>query len=222
MRHQNHHHFRVFLAKAGVKEMAGMVFLEEIRKTFTPIKNRRDDESFPLAAAFLLTRRYVKAQKPDDLATVIFSSGSTGAPKGVMLSHRNIAANVEGIGQVIQFTASDRIMGVLPLFHSFGFTGTLWLPLLAGFGVVYHPNPTDAKTIGETVQKYQATLLISTPTFYAGYLRRCTREQFAIAAILNRRRGKAARANRQRVSRKIRHRPSWKATAAPSSRRWSP
>jgi acyl-[acyl-carrier-protein]-phospholipid O-acyltransferase/long-chain-fatty-acid--[acyl-carrier-protein] ligase len=110
---------------------------------------------------------------------VIFSSGSTGAPKGVMLSHRNIAANVEGIGQVIQFTASDRIMGVLPLFHSFGFTGTLWLPLLAGFGVVYHPNPTDAKTIGETVQKYQATLLISTPTFYAGYLRRCTREQFA-------------------------------------------
>ena len=70
-------------------------------------------------------------------------------------------------------------MGVLPLFHSFGFTGTLWLPLLAGFGVVYHPNPTDAKTIGETVQKYQATLLISTPTFYAGYLRRCTREQFA-------------------------------------------
>jgi acyl-[acyl-carrier-protein]-phospholipid O-acyltransferase/long-chain-fatty-acid--[acyl-carrier-protein] ligase len=126
-----------------------------------------------------LTRRYVKAQKPDDLATVIFSSGSTGAPKGVMLSHRNIAANVEGIGQVIQFTASDRIMGVLPLFHSFGFTGTLWLPLLAGFGVVYHPNPTDAKTIGETVQKYQVTLLISTPTFYAGYLRRCTREQFA-------------------------------------------
>ena len=125
-----------------------------------------------LLPPFLLTRRYVKAQKPDDLATVIFSSGSTGAPKGVMLSHRNIAANVEGIGQVIQFTASDRIMGVLPLFHSFGFTGTLWLPLLAGFGVVYHANPTDAKTIGETVQKYQVTLLISTPTFYAGYLRR--------------------------------------------------
>jgi acyl-[acyl-carrier-protein]-phospholipid O-acyltransferase/long-chain-fatty-acid--[acyl-carrier-protein] ligase len=70
-------------------------------------------------------------------------------------------------------------MGVLPLFHSFGFTGTLWLPLLVGFGVVYHPNPTDAKTIGETVQKYQATLLISTSTFYAGYLRRCTKEEFA-------------------------------------------
>jgi acyl-[acyl-carrier-protein]-phospholipid O-acyltransferase/long-chain-fatty-acid--[acyl-carrier-protein] ligase len=80
---------------------------------------------------------------------------------------------------VIHFTPKDRIRGVLPLFHSFGFTGTLWLPLLAGFGVVYHPNPMDAKTIGETVQKYKATLLISTPTFYAGYLRRCSVEEFA-------------------------------------------
>jgi acyl-[acyl-carrier-protein]-phospholipid O-acyltransferase/long-chain-fatty-acid--[acyl-carrier-protein] ligase len=67
----------------------------------------------------------------------------------------------------------------LPLFHSFGFTGTLWLPLFAGFGAVYHPNPTDAKTIGTTIQKYQATLFISTSTFYASYLRRCTKEEFA-------------------------------------------
>ena len=110
---------------------------------------------------------------------MIFSSGSTGVPKGVMLSHHNILANVESIAQVIQFTPKDRIMGVLPLFHSFGFTGTLWLPVLTGFGAVYHPNPTDAKTIGETIQKYQATLFISTSTFYAGYLRRCTKEEFA-------------------------------------------
>jgi acyl-[acyl-carrier-protein]-phospholipid O-acyltransferase/long-chain-fatty-acid--[acyl-carrier-protein] ligase len=110
---------------------------------------------------------------------VIFSSGSTGQPKGVMLSHHNIISNIEGIQQVIQFNGGDRIMGVLPLFHSFGFTGTLWLPLLAGFGVVYHPNPTDAKTIGETIKKYRATLFISTPTFYAGYTRRCAPEEFA-------------------------------------------
>ena len=96
-----------------------------------------------------------------------------------MLSHHNIVSNVEGICQVIQFTKRDRILGVLPFFHSFGFTATIWLPLIAGFGAVYHPNPMDAKTIGETVQKYQATLLISTPTFYAGYLRRCSVEEFA-------------------------------------------
>jgi acyl-[acyl-carrier-protein]-phospholipid O-acyltransferase / long-chain-fatty-acid--[acyl-carrier-protein] ligase len=169
---------RVFLSKANLENFDGMVFLEDTRKTFGGL-----DKTLALLTALLparwLKRRYARDQKPADLATVIFSSGSTGAPKGVMLSHFNIVSNVEGIAQVVQFTPKDRIMGVLPLFHSFGFTGTLWLPLLVGFGVVYHPNPTDAKTIGETVQKYQTTLLISTSTFYAGYLRRCTKEEFA-------------------------------------------
>jgi acyl-[acyl-carrier-protein]-phospholipid O-acyltransferase/long-chain-fatty-acid--[acyl-carrier-protein] ligase len=96
-----------------------------------------------------------------------------------MLSHRNILANIESVRQVIHFTPSDRLMGVLPLFHSFGFSISLWLPLVTGFGAVYHPNPMDAKTIGETVQKYKATFLVSTPTFYAGYMRRCTPQEFA-------------------------------------------
>ncbi|MBF8301223.1 MAG: AMP-dependent synthetase and ligase, partial [Acidobacteria bacterium] len=112
-------------------------------------------------------------------ATVIFSSGSTGNPKGVMLSHRNVLANVEGIAEVYEMTDDDRMMGVLPLFHSFGFTGSIWLPLLIGFGVVYHPNPLDGGTIGEMVQKYRATIVISTPSFCLGYARKCSVEQFA-------------------------------------------
>jgi acyl-[acyl-carrier-protein]-phospholipid O-acyltransferase/long-chain-fatty-acid--[acyl-carrier-protein] ligase len=170
---------RVFLSKANLETIDGMVFLEEIRKTFSPLQKIAAALTAFVAPPSWLTRRYLRSQKPRDLATVIFSSGSTGAPKGVMLSHFNVVSNIEGIRQVIPFTGADRIMGVLPLFHSFGFTGTLWLPLLAEFGVVYHPNPTDAKTIGETVQKYHATLLISTPTFYAGYQRRCSKEEFA-------------------------------------------
>jgi len=170
---------RLFLSKASLEPIGGMVFLEEVRKTFTPAQKISTLVKAALLPARWLNRRVTKFQKPDDLATVIFSSGSTGTPKGIMLSHHNIVSNIEGISQVIHFTPKDRIMGVLPLFHSFGFTGTLWLPLLAGFGVVYHPNPMDAKTIGETVQKYKATLLISTPTFYAGYLRRCSVEEFA-------------------------------------------
>ena len=170
---------RVFLAKANLEKMDGMVLLEEIRKDFSSMQNLSATVAPFLHPAPWLTRRYFKSQKPKDLATVIFSSGSTGAPKGVMLSHYNIVSNIEGIRQVIPFTRNDRIMGVLPLFHSFGFTGTPWLPLLADFGIVYHPNPTDAKTIGETVQKYKASLLISTSTFFAGYLRRCTKEEFA-------------------------------------------
>ena len=170
---------RVFLSKAGLENIPGMVFLEELRKDFSsPQKAVAALKAFLLPASWL-GRRHRRSQKASDLATVIFSSGSTGAPKGVMLSHHNIIANIEGIRQAIALKTSDRIMGVLPLFHSFGFTGTLWLPLLAEFGVVYHPNPTDAKTIGETVQKYKATLLISTSTFFAGYLRRCTKEEFA-------------------------------------------
>lgn len=169
---------RLFLSKADLEPIEGMVFLEDIRKTFG-VGDKLSALLKALLPAGWLSRRLEKAQKAEDLATVIFSSGSTGAPKGVMLSHRNIIANVDAISQVIQFNRDDRIMGVLPLFHSFGFTGTLWLPALVGFGALYHPNPTDAKTIGETIQKYRGTLLISTPTFYAGYLRRCTQKEFA-------------------------------------------
>jgi acyl-[acyl-carrier-protein]-phospholipid O-acyltransferase / long-chain-fatty-acid--[acyl-carrier-protein] ligase len=170
---------RIFLSKVNIAEMQGMVFVEDIRDTFTGFQKAATALKAFIAPASWLNRGYVRHQRPDDVATVIFSSGSTGTPKGVMLSHHNILSNIEGISQVIQFTPIDRIMGVLPLFHSFGFTATLWLPLLEKFGAVYHPNPTDAKTIGETVQKYKATLLISTPTFYVGYWRRCTKEEFA-------------------------------------------
>lgn len=170
---------RAFLSKTHIEETGSMVFVEEIRKTFT-------SSHWVLAAlgalffpARILERYYTKGQKSQDLATVIFSSGSTGTPKGVMLSHHNIVANIESVCQVIHFTPKDRLMGVLPLFHSFGFSISLWLPLVTGFGAVYHPNPTDSKTIGETIRKYQATLLISTPTFYAGYIRRCSAEEFA-------------------------------------------
>jgi acyl-[acyl-carrier-protein]-phospholipid O-acyltransferase/long-chain-fatty-acid--[acyl-carrier-protein] ligase len=170
---------RVFLSRAGLEELPGMVFFEELRKNFTAVQKASALLSSLLLPARLLEWHHSKNQNPDDLATVIFSSGSTGAPKGIMLSHHNIVSNIEGIEQVFQFTPADRIMGVLPLFHSFGFTGTLWLPLIAGFGAVYHPNPTDARIIGETVKKYRATLFISTPTFYAGYMRRCSAEEFA-------------------------------------------
>jgi acyl-[acyl-carrier-protein]-phospholipid O-acyltransferase / long-chain-fatty-acid--[acyl-carrier-protein] ligase len=170
---------RLFLSKANVNEIPGMVFLEKIREDFTAVH-----KLLALLCAFLLPPRvleryYSRNQKSQDLAAVIFSSGSTGTPKGVMLSHHNILTNIESVCQVIHFSPKDRIMGVLPFFHSFGFSISLWLPLIVGFGAVFHPNPMDAKAIGETVQKYQATFLISTPTFYAGYMRRCTVEEFA-------------------------------------------
>jgi acyl-[acyl-carrier-protein]-phospholipid O-acyltransferase/long-chain-fatty-acid--[acyl-carrier-protein] ligase len=95
-----------------------------------------------------------------------------------MLSHANILANVDAVAQVFELRSDDVMVGVLPFFHSFGFSITLWLPMVQGFGAVYHPNPMDAKTIGEIAAKYRGTILVSTPTFYASYIRKCAAEQF--------------------------------------------
>ena len=108
----------------------------------------------------------------DDLATLIFSSGSTGDPKGVMLSHYNIGSNVDQIGQTFQLDPSDRILGILPFFHSFGFTATLAMPAMLGAGVVYHVSPLDSRAIGALARQHEATFLLATPTFLQAYMRR--------------------------------------------------
>ena len=166
---------KVFLAKAKLDAPEGAVYLEDIlasigkgAKLWGLVKAR-------IAPAAWLTPK----GDPDSLATVIFSSGSTGVPKGIMLSHFNLATNVDAVLQIFSLDHRDRIIGVLPLFHSFGFMATIWLPLFTGGGVVYHPNPTDAKTIGELIHKHHGTFLLSTPTFCGTYMRKCTREQFA-------------------------------------------
>jgi acyl-[acyl-carrier-protein]-phospholipid O-acyltransferase/long-chain-fatty-acid--[acyl-carrier-protein] ligase len=171
---------RQFLAKAKIDEQPGMVFLEDVLPAFGTAAKLMTLVVARLSPAWLLDRLY--APEPDDsdaLATVIFSSGSTGAPKGVMLSHRNVLSNLEAMAQLFWITSKDRIIGVLPFFHSFGFTGTLWFPLVGGFAALYVPNPMDAKSVGEMAGTYGATMLIGTPTFYQAYLRRCTPEQFA-------------------------------------------
>jgi acyl-[acyl-carrier-protein]-phospholipid O-acyltransferase/long-chain-fatty-acid--[acyl-carrier-protein] ligase len=114
----------------------------------------------------------------DDLATIIFSSGSTDEPKGVMLTHCNIRSNIDQVGQMFMFDGKDRLLGVLPFFHSFGFTVTLWLPAALGVSVVYHPSPLDLAAISEIVRDYRVTFLMSTPTFLQAYARRCSPEDF--------------------------------------------
>jgi acyl-[acyl-carrier-protein]-phospholipid O-acyltransferase/long-chain-fatty-acid--[acyl-carrier-protein] ligase len=109
----------------------------------------------------------------DDLATVIFSSGSTGDPKGVMLTHYNVTSNIEQMEQIFALGPKDRFLGILPFFHSFGFTGTLCLCGTLGVGVVFHPTPLEAEAIGELVSRYGVTFLLATPTFLQLYLRAC-------------------------------------------------
>jgi acyl-[acyl-carrier-protein]-phospholipid O-acyltransferase/long-chain-fatty-acid--[acyl-carrier-protein] ligase len=170
---------RTFLSKIGLDPSDNMLFLEDTLKQFGTFARLRMLVTAFLLPARLLGRRYASDGDAETVATVIFSSGSTGVPKGVMLTHRNILSNVDAVLQVFQLKDDDVLVGVLPFFHSFGFTGTIWLPLLGGFGAVYHPNPTDAKTIGELAGRHRATVLISTPTFCGAYIRKCTRDQFA-------------------------------------------
>ena len=171
---------RAFLERVHIQPPAEVIFLEDLAKNPTFIERL----SSVLAAALLPAGALMKfagaARLPslDDLATIIFSSGSTGDPKGVMLTHYNIASNVAQLNQVFMLHAEDRIMGILPFFHSFGFTGTLCLPAATGIGVVFHPNPLDSRVIGALVNKYAVTMLLATPTFLNAYTRRCTPEDF--------------------------------------------
>ncbi len=171
---------KTFLARAKLEATPGMVYLEEVMAGLGTWAKLRTLVAARLLPARLLARLYSPEPRAlDDVATVIFSSGSTGVPKGVMLTHRNIVSNVEAMAQVFWVTEDDRILGVLPFFHSFGFTGSLWLPLVAGFGVAYHANPMDAQIVGELVERHRVTLLIATPTFCSAYTRKVPAEQFA-------------------------------------------
>ncbi len=119
----------------------------------------------------------------DDLATIIFSSGSTGEPKGVMLSHFSVDSNIEGVTQVFHVGAQDRALGILPFFHSFGYL-IFWFATRGGVGIVFHPSPLDVGAIGDLISRYRITLLVSTPTFLQLYLRRCTPDQFSSLRVV--------------------------------------
>ncbi len=87
-------------------------------------------------------------------------------------------SNIQQVSQVFMLDGRDKILGILPFFHSFGFMAGLWLPAVNGVGVVYHPNPLDAQVIGHLVGQHKVTFLVATPTFLQAYIRRCTPESF--------------------------------------------
>ena len=172
---------RRVLDKFKIKPKGELIFLEEIPKKVTTA-----DKVFAAAvakvvptAALGLFLPGMRGDRLDSTATVIFTSGSTGDPKGVLLTQRNILTNVHQFARQVELTDDEVIAGVLPFFHSFGFTVTIWAVLGLGFTGAYHFSPLDARVIGNLCQERQATILLCTPTFLQGYLKRCDREQFA-------------------------------------------
>ena len=119
----------------------------------------------------------------EDLLTIIFTSGSTGVPKGVMLTHTNIGSNIKAIDQIVKLGHEDVMIGILPFFHSFGFTATLWATMALDIKAAYHFSPLEGKQIGKLCQRHKGTMLLATPTFLRGFLRRCSPEDFASVDI---------------------------------------
>lgn len=120
----------------------------------------------------------------DDVLTIIFSSGSTGEPKGVVLNHRNVASNIDAVVRGIELHRTDRILATLPFFHSFGFTITAWAPAIVGMEAVYFPDPRQAKEVSELCRKHRCTIMISTATFLRIYLRRSGLDDFRSLRLL--------------------------------------
>jgi len=112
-------------------------------------------------------------------AVLIHSSGSSGAPKCVVLTQANIASNVQSVSQVFALGPEDGVLGVLPFFHALGYTATIWLPLLSGARAIFHPNPLDAPGIAELCRRERPTILLASPTFCRAYERRVEASAFA-------------------------------------------
>src|SRR5437764_1506438 len=110
-------------------------------------------------------------------ASLLFTSGSTGDPKGVVLSHRNIVGNVSQFREMLDAKKDDAILASLPFFHSFGATVTLWYPAMEGVRIITYPNPLDVAKNAALIERYKLTLLLATPTFLRGYLRKAEPEQ---------------------------------------------
>jgi acyl-[acyl-carrier-protein]-phospholipid O-acyltransferase/long-chain-fatty-acid--[acyl-carrier-protein] ligase len=147
---------------AQLQTQVRIVYLEDIRKTIGAFDKLRG----PLGWNKPLVTR-----QPDDWAAVLFTSGSEGLPKGVVLSHRNILVNVAQVAARIEFGREDKLFNVLPIFHSFGLTAGTVLPLVSGVSTYLYPSPLHYRTVPELVYGVCATALFGTDTFLNGYAR---------------------------------------------------
>ena len=141
---------------------ADIVYLDELRGEISALDKLR---------GWLAGGKPQRPRHPDDAAVVLFTSGSEGAPKGVVLSHRNILANSAQCLARVDANSADKVFNALPVFHSFGLTGGLMMPLLAGIPVYLYPSPLHYRVVPELIYQTNATILFGTDTFLAGYAR---------------------------------------------------
>ncbi|HOD53925.1 MAG TPA: AMP-binding protein [Candidatus Cloacimonadota bacterium] len=158
------------LEKIQEEPVKGMVFLEEVMKKINILEKLKAAMVAKFPASVLKT--LVSGGKEDDDLVILFTSGSEKDPKAVMLSHKNILSNINGILSVLNVSHEDVFVANLPYFHVFGLTINLWIPLFLGCKVVAHANPLDYKTIVDSIRKHKVSIMVATPTFYYWYLKK--------------------------------------------------
>ncbi len=147
---------------AHLEKVVRIVYLEDVRTSIT---------TFDKLRGLLRAKKPLVKRTPDDWAVILFTSGTEGLPKGVVLSHRNVLNNVAQAAARIDFGREDKLFNALPIFHSFGFTGGVVLPLISGVALYLYPSPLHYRTVPELVYWKCATVLFGTDTFLAGYAR---------------------------------------------------
>ncbi len=159
------YHYVAAVEEAGIQ----VIYLEDVRAKF-----KIADQLWALVAATFPKYFYKVCNKnilpkSDDSAVVLYTSGSEGTPKGVVLSHANIQANIKQAASRVDFTSSDRVFNALPIFHSFGLTGGFLLPVLSGVKTFFYPSPLHYRIIPEMVYGSNCTIMFGTDTFLTGY-----------------------------------------------------
>ena len=172
---------KALLEKIECPYVDGMVYIEDIMESLTGLQKARAALISKLPAAMI--KSIVHTPKEDDVAVILFTSGSEKDPKAVQLSHKNILANIASCSEAFAFSSDDVFMSTLPYFHVFGLTVNFWIPIFHGARILTYANPLDYRTICEIVRDNDATLLIGTPAFFWGYLRKSEAGDFETLRI---------------------------------------
>ena len=158
---------RLEAAVTALSEGRRILYLEDMRERIG-----RFERLAGLARARVARSLYRRrGARPDDPAVVLFTSGSEGTPKGVVLSHRNIIANCQQLAARVDFSPADLVFNALPLFHAFGLTGGMVLPLINGVRIFLYPSPLHYRIVPSLAYNLNATILFGTDTFLSGYAR---------------------------------------------------
>jgi acyl-[acyl-carrier-protein]-phospholipid O-acyltransferase/long-chain-fatty-acid--[acyl-carrier-protein] ligase len=162
------------------------IYLEDILDSVTKWQRIRSLLAVLLLPGWVLDRCVLGLHRHslDSPLTIIFSSGSTGEPKGVVLTHRNITANTTASIQTLEIAPGEVLYGILPFFHSFGYTVCLWAPMNTPCTALYFPDPRQAKEVGDIARTHRATVMAATATFLRFYIRRCGNDDFRTLRLI--------------------------------------